>query len=180
LAKKSILNGKINSHYQTVKINDLKLFDIKKITDKNALLFLWVVSPMLPYGIDLMSSWGFEYSTIAFVWYKRKCNPGHYTMSECEICLVGKKGKIPKPKRNNIRQFLSEERGIHSKKPNEIRDRIALIFPNSKKIELFAREGHLGWDSWGNEVGFINGKENKEIMIKKRKGLLGLKLNKED
>jgi N6-adenosine-specific RNA methylase IME4 len=100
-----------------------------------------------------MKAWGFAYKTIAFVWDKQKVNPGYYTMSQCEICLVGKKGTIPAPRgTRNERQFLSEMRGRHSTKPDEIRKRIERMFPTQKKIELFARETVEGWDAWGNEV----------------------------
>ena len=153
LAKKSILNGNLNTHYDTLTIKDLKQLPIKEISDENSLLFLWVVSPMLDDCIDVLKSWGFKYSTIAFVWYKEKTNPGSYTMSECEICLVGKKGTIPKPRgARNIKQFLSEKKTRHSSKPKEIRNRIEQMFPTQDKIELFAREKVDCWDVWGNEV----------------------------
>lgn len=153
LAKKSILNGDINFHYKTMNLEDIKNLKINNITNNNSLLFLWVVSPMLKEGIEVMESWGYKYATIAFVWYKQKTNPGHYTMSECEICLVGKKGKIPESRGlRNVRQFISEKRTEHSSKPSEIRNRIHQMFPNSNKIELFARKRFDGWDSWGNEV----------------------------
>ena len=157
LAKTSILNGELNTHYSTMTLDELKRLNIPKISSENSLLFLWVVSPMLDDGIDVLKSWKFIYATIAFVWYKQRTNPGHYTMSECEICLVGKRGTIPKPRgARNIRQFLSEMRGNHSSKPDEIRNRISLMFPSQKKIELFAREKHEGWDVWGNEVDGID------------------------
>ena len=109
--------------------------------------------PFLKIGIDLMNKWGFDFSTIGFVWYKEKINPGSYTLSECEVCLIGKKGKIPTPRgARNIKQFLAEKRTRHSAKPNEIRNRIFQMFPTQNKIELFAREKHEGWDVWGNEV----------------------------
>ena len=134
-------------------LKDLKALDVKSISDKNCMLFLWVVSPMLKEGIEVMEAWGFKYATIAFIWHKQRTNPGHYTMSECEICLVGKRGKIPNPRGSrNERQFLSELRTKHSKKPNEIRNRISKMFPEQTKIELFARQRHEGWDAWGNEV----------------------------
>ena len=44
------------------------------------------------------------------------------------------------------------QRGKHSVKPEEPRKMIERFYPNSKKIELFAREKVDGWDSWGNEV----------------------------
>jgi N6-adenosine-specific RNA methylase IME4 len=100
-----------------------------------------------------MKAWGFDYKTIAFVWDKQKTNPGYYTLSQVEICLVGKKGKFPTPRGSRKeRQFLSEMRGVHSKKPDEIRQRITKMFPTQKKLELFARQTSDGWDVWGNEV----------------------------
>lgn len=153
LAKKSILNGKLNIHYNTLDLKDLKRLPIKDILNDNCLLFLWVVSPMLDDCIDVLKSWGFKYSTIGFIWHKQKTNPGSYTMSECEICLIGKKGKIPQPRgARNVRQFLSEMRTKHSTKPKEVRNRIEKMFPEQSKIELFAREKSDGWDVWGNEV----------------------------
>ena len=140
LAKTSILNGTLNKHYSTMGIQDIKNLQVDDICDKDCLLFLWVVSPMLDDCIDVLKSWGFKYSTIGFIWYKQKTNPGSYTMSECEICLIGKKGNIPTPRGlRNIRQFLSEKKTKHSAKPAEIRDRITKMFPTQNKIELFAR-----------------------------------------
>jgi len=153
LAKTSILNGELNTHYSTMALKDLKALDVQSISDNNCMLFLWVVSPMLKEGIEVMESWGFKYATIAFVWHKQRTNPGHYTMSECEICLIGKQGTIPTTRgARKVRQILSEMRGKHSAKPNEIRTRIETMFPMQKKIELFARIKPEGWDVWGNEV----------------------------
>lgn len=153
LAKTSILNGELNTHYGTMTIAELGGLPLGSISDKNSMLFMWVVSPMLDDGIELMKKWGFKYSTIAFIWHKQRANPGHYTMSECEICLVGRRGKIPTPRGvRNVRQFLSEMRGKHSAKPTEIRNRIELMFPTQKKLEMFARQSAKGWDAWGNEV----------------------------
>ena len=153
LAKTSILNGELNTHYSTMTLKELKALNVESISDKNCMLFLWVVSPMLTEGMEVMKAWGYKYATIAFIWHKQKTNPGHYTMSECEICLVGKRGIIPTPRgARNIRQFLSEMRGKHSAKPKEIRNRIEKMFPTQNKVELFARQNVEGWDAWGNEV----------------------------
>lgn len=146
-------NKSVKHHYNTIKTDTLKTLDVASITAPNAVLFLWTSSPHLDQAIDLMKAWGFAYKTIAFVWDKQKVNPGYYTMSQCEICLVGKKGTIPTPRGSrNERQFLSEMRGRHSAKPTEIRKRIERMFPTQKKLELFAREKVDGWDVWGNEV----------------------------
>lgn len=142
-------------YYPTMKLEEMKRLDIASLCDTDCLLFMWTSSPHLDQAIDLMKTWGFLYATIGFVWNKERLNPSFYTMSQIEICLIGrrKKGKIPQPRgARNVRQFLSELRGEHSEKPNEIRNRIVEMFPTQKKIELFARKKYEGWDSWGNEI----------------------------
>ena len=140
-------------HYNTMTLEELKQLKIQEKTEQDALLFLWTSSPHLEQALELMKAWGFDYKTIAFVWDKQKTNPGYYTLSQVEICLVGKKGKFPTPRGSRKeRQFLSEMRGVHSKKPDEIRHRISKMFPTQKKLELFARQTSDGWDVWGNEV----------------------------
>lgn len=151
-------NKSAEDHYPCLTLDNLKELPIPSITEKDALLFLWTSSPHLPQAIALMEAWGFEYKTVAFVWDKQRLNPGYYTLSQIEICIVGKKGSIPKPRgARNVHQFFSEERTIHSKKPDEIRKRIERMFPTQKKVELFARQKPDGWDVWGNQVeGGIN------------------------
>jgi N6-adenosine-specific RNA methylase IME4 len=134
-------------------LDKLKELKVKEKCDKDCVLFLWTSSPHLPQAIELMTAWGFDYKTVAFVWEKQKTNPGYYTMSQCELCLVGKRGKIPRPRGSRKeRQFLSSMRGRHSEKPEEIRSRISRMFPDQKKLELFARQKVEGWDAHGNEI----------------------------
>jgi len=53
---------------------------------------------------------------------------------------------------NNIYQKVEAERTKHSKKPEEVRKNIELLFGELPRIELFAREKTEGWHVWGNEV----------------------------
>lgn len=140
-------------HYGTLKLRELKTLNVSEVADKDCLLFLWATSPHLDQAIELMKTWGFQWATVGFVWDKKRVNPGFYTMSQCELCLIGKRGKIPSPRgARNIRQVVQEIRGKHSKKPEEVRRRIELMFPDQKKLELFARDKVEGWDCWGDEV----------------------------
>lgn len=146
--------GAVN-HYPCLKLAVLKKLPVQQLFDNNCLLFLWSSSPHLDQAIELMKSWSFSYATVAFVWDKQRVNPGFYTMSQCELLLVGKKkgGKIPKPRgARNIRQFISSLRSKHSEKPSEARYRIEQMFPQQNKIELFARQKVQGWDAWGDEI----------------------------
>lgn len=149
--------SKASHHYSTMNIEDLKKFQVAEICEENCLLFMWTSSPHLDQAIDLGKSWGFQFATVAFVWNKMRVNPGWYTMSQCELCLLFKKGIIPKPRGDrNIRQLIECKRGRHSEKPIEARDRIHKMFPHHNKIELFARPLELkneqNWDYFGDEV----------------------------
>tara|TARA_B100000513_G_scaffold194944_1_gene124612 strand:- start:398 stop:940 length:543 start_codon:yes stop_codon:yes gene_type:complete len=141
------------AHYPTMVLKDLKQLPIANLCNDNALLFMWTSSPHLNQAIDLMAAWGFKYVTVAFVWDKMRVNPGYYTMSQCELVILGKRGKIPTPRgARNVRQYVQQKRGRHSAKPNEVRNRIVAMFPTQNKLELFARVKTEGWATWGNEV----------------------------
>jgi N6-adenosine-specific RNA methylase IME4 len=111
---------------------------------------MWATSPHLNQAIELGTAWGFEYKTIGFVWDKMNHNPGQYTLSNCEICLIFKKGKIPRPRgARNVQQLVRVKRGEHSAKPIEVAEGIEKMFPTQEKIELFCRRKRPGWSAWG-------------------------------
>ena len=140
-------------HFSTVTTQELACLPVAEIAADDSLLFLWATSPHLDQAIALGKAWGFAWATVAFVWDKQRVNPGHYTLSQCELCLVFKRGRIPAPRgARNVRQLVSAPRGRHSEKPAEVRARIEAMFPQQSKIELFARSRAPGWDSWGEEV----------------------------
>ncbi|WP_419842041.1 MT-A70 family methyltransferase [Candidatus Poriferisodalis sp.] len=141
-------------HYPTVRLGDLKRLQVRDIAANNSLLFMWATNPHLDQAIELGKAWGFAWATVAFVWDKQRISPGFYTMSQCELCLVFKRGRIPRPRgARNVRQLVQEERQAHSAKPDEVRRRIDAMFPEQSKIELFARScTERGWATWGLEV----------------------------
>lgn len=145
-----------DEYYPTMSFAELRSMrdGILSIADEDCLLFMWVVSPELKRCLEVGEAWGFKYITVAFVWYKERANVGNYTMPQCELCLLFKRGKIPADRVRNPgqKQFISEPITIHSRKPACVRTRIEAMFPKSKKIELFARQQVDGWDAWGNEV----------------------------
>lgn len=146
--------GGASTHYSTLTVKEMSTWKIgKHLATMNCLLFMWATSPKIEDALELGRAWGFRYTTVAFVWNKMRVNPGNYTMSECELCLVFKRGRIPQPRgARNVRQLVNEKRREHSRKPDGVRKRIEQMFPTQKKIELFAREKVEGWDVWGNEV----------------------------
>jgi N6-adenosine-specific RNA methylase IME4 len=150
---RTIFISSANFKYPTLTLNELKRIPLLEIAEDDCLLFMWVTNPHLAKGIELGHAWGFEYKTVAFVWDKMVHNPGKYTLSYCELCLVFKRGRIPNPRgTRNEKQLVRAARGHHSAKPDEVRQAIERMFPTQKKIELFARHKPVGWDVWGLEV----------------------------
>ena len=136
--------------YPTLKTEKLKQIPIQNIANDNCILFMWTSNPHLAQAIELGKAWGFEYRTVAFVWNKGIHNPGKYTLSYCELCLLFKRGKIPTPRgARNVKQIINVPRGKHSEKPKEVREGIEAMFPQQKRIELFAREKIIKWNNWG-------------------------------
>jgi site-specific DNA-methyltransferase (adenine-specific) len=146
------------THYQTQSLDWIKSLPVKDIADKDCVLFLWAVNPLLPEAFEVIKSWGFKYKTLAFCWNKETrlfnktvSNLGRWTMGGVELCLLATKGK-PKRIAKNVKQVVWEMRGRHSQKPCEVRYRIVELMGNLSRIELFARQKTAGWDVWGNEV----------------------------
>ena len=149
----------LSNHYNTMRLEELKALPINNLTKEDSVCFMWVTDSHIDEALKIFKSWGFEYKTIAFNWVKTTSNGNYcknvapWTMKSSEICLLGTKGKMTKYKQaNNIESLVIAERTKHSKKPEEVRKRIELLFGDLPKIELFARQKTEGWDVWGNEV----------------------------
>ena len=142
--------GGVANHYKTMSIKDIVNMKsaVEQISDEDCLLFMWVTFPNLKEGLKVIEEWGFKYKTLGFSWIKlNKKNKkpffgiGFYTKSNCEVCLIGIKGKPGKIiKSNKVSSCIISERREHSRKPDEARERIQQLVGDVPKIELFARQ----------------------------------------
>lgn len=89
--------GKSLSDYE--KNRDSKITDSSD-SGKRQRIVLWVTAPCLIEGIELISSWGFTYKTMAFTWVKQNrksdglfTGMGYYTRANAEFCLLATRGK---------------------------------------------------------------------------------------
>jgi N6-adenosine-specific RNA methylase IME4 len=146
------LGGAIK-HYNSMSINELCNLPIKEITEKDAVLFLWVTSPKLNLFLQLMDAWGFDYKT-SFVWDKVKHNMGHYNSVRHEFLLIGGKGKSTPDVKKLVDSVISIERSDkHSEKPIEFIELIDSLYTYGNRIELFARQAKKdNWFYYGNEI----------------------------
>jgi len=146
-------------HYPRMSTSEICQLDVKSIAAPSSVLFLWVTDGYLDSGITVMQSWGFKYTTVAFVWVKthRTGRPvavvSPWFMKSTELCLFGTRGRPYKfLATGSTRSLIMAIRTAHSTKPGSARRRIEDMFPGTNKIELFARKKSFGWDVWGNEV----------------------------
>ena len=144
--------GAAEHHYPAMSIYELCNLSINKITADNAVLFLWVTSPLLEECFEVINTWGFTYKT-SFVWDKEKHNYGHYNSVRHEFLLICTKGSYL-PENNKLFDSVQtiNRSTIHSQKPEEFRKIIETMYPSGRKIELFARKTAPGWDVYGNEI----------------------------
>lgn len=152
------VEGAAERHYSTMSLEDICKLPIKSISAKDSILFLWVTFPQLPAALRVISAWGFQYKTVAFLWLKknRKADSwyfglGFWTRGNAEVCLLATRGH-PKRKSKKVHQFIISPIEAHSKKPDIVRDKIVELAGDVPRIELFARQVTPGWDVWGNEV----------------------------
>lgn len=140
-------HGGAVSHYNTMPLDDICELPIP--AEKDAVLFLWATSPLLPEAFEVIRAWNFDYKT-SFVWDKVAHALGHYNSVRHELLLVATKGSCTPDSDRRYDSVVSIERTEHSAKPAYFRDLIDELYPVGHRIELFARESNDGWDVWGD------------------------------
>ena len=139
--------GGAEKHYTTMPLDEICALPIPSAD--NAVLFMWVTSPLLEDSFKVINAWGFKYKS-SFVWDKIAHNMGHYNSVRHEMLLIATRGSCTPDVPKLFDSVVSIERTEHSRKPKEFRDMIDTLYPYGERLELFAREAPEGWDVWGN------------------------------
>lgn len=144
---KAGVSRSIENQYPTMTLADIQAMPIGNIALPDCLLALWVTR--IDWGLDTLRAWGFKYKA-EFVWDKKIFGMGGIVRYQHESLLLG---SIGKPAINKIHQpsVLSAKRTGHSVKPIAVIEWLDRLMPDKPRIELFARTGYPGWDSWGND-----------------------------
>jgi N6-adenosine-specific RNA methylase IME4/ParB-like chromosome segregation protein Spo0J len=147
------VSREIEEQYPTMATEDICALLVADICTPDAMLFLWVPSPLLYHGMRVIEAWGFEYRT-HMVWVKDKIGPGYYVRQQHEVLLIARRGNPPVPPENARPPsvFHAPRSATHSKKPVEGYELIERMYPELPKIELFARAAREGWHRWGNQA----------------------------
>lgn len=145
-----------DNHYPCSDLDDIKARPVGDIAADDCALFLWVTTPFLDAGFEVMKAWGFDYKS-SIVWGKERVGEARGTAywfrGEHETVLFGTHGNVPAPiPGTQFPSFFLAPVGEHSAKPDKIHEIAEAYFPNLPKIELNARRKRAGWDGWGNEA----------------------------
>lgn len=119
-------------------------------------IFLWSIDKFLPETEVEMQKRGYKLHA-RMIW--DKCNgiaPAFTVRFSHEYLLwFYKPGKMLMPSaetRGKYMTVLREPATVHSRKPTAAYEMLEDMFPDAKKIELFARRSRDGWEAWGNEL----------------------------
>ena len=146
-------NRAIENHYPTMDLGEICTLPVSDIATPDSVLFLWTTSPKLAESMQVIEAWGFVYRT-CMVWDKERIGMGYYARQQHELLLIATRGSVPVPEPENrppsvIRIRRDDE---HSAKPAEFYAMIERMYPELRKLELFARTRRPGWSAWGNQA----------------------------
>jgi N6-adenosine-specific RNA methylase IME4 len=150
--------------YPFMSDDEIMALDVEALADNDCVLFLWTTRRRFRRGVAVAvaEAWGFE-DCGEIIWGLRNRGMGTVSLAnDHEPVLVARRGhdllsadeplgvwfwrqvyewnpkaKVPQKK--------------HSAKPSGFFELIEQVAP-APRLELFAREQRLGWDTWGNEA----------------------------
>ena len=147
------------SRYSTMSLEHIKSLPVVHAAAPVCHLYLWVPNALLPEGLEVMKSWGFQYKS-NIVWHKIRKDGGpdgrgvgFYFRNVTEMLLFGVRGKNARtlnPGRTQV-NYLATRKREHSRKPDEQYALIESCSPGPR-LEMFARGNRAGWASWGNQA----------------------------
>lgn len=147
------------ARYPTMDLQDICDLPVAEHLEDTAHCYLWVPNALLPDGLRVLKSWGFEYKS-NIIWHKVRKDGGSdgrgvgfYFRNVTEIVLFGVRGKNARTLGAGRRQvnLFSTRKREHSRKPDE---QYGIIESCSwgPYLELFGRGRRQNWTVWGNQA----------------------------
>ncbi len=167
------------AQYPTMNDSWIRALPMSDLSSGNTLYWFWSTMPKLKATIEWMSGWGIDYVT-AGAWHKKTVHgntaagTGMVLQSKAEVYLIGRIGRpkyFNRPQsglietinhseqafnaelQSSVPEVIEAVRREHSRKPDEQYNILdALMGPDIRRCELFARTKRPGWDAWGNQT----------------------------
>lgn len=142
--------------YPTCSLDEIKEhLSLVSNAGENGILFLWTIDKYLFQAQEIAESIGYKLHA-RMIWDKVTGIPAAFTVRYGhEYLLYMYKGKlipVAKEERGKIHTVFREQVKQHSKKPEIAYQIIERLYPDLRKIEMYARNTRDGWDCFGNEV----------------------------
>lgn len=147
--------------YTTMSLDEISDLPVRDLAAPMSHLYLWIPNALLPWGLEVMSAWGFTYKG-NIVWHKIRKDGGpdgrgvgFYFRNVTELVLFGVRGSLRTlaAGRRQVNIIRARKRE-HSRKPDELYQIIEACSPGPH-LELFARHRRPGWTQWGNELSVV-------------------------
>jgi N6-adenosine-specific RNA methylase IME4 len=147
------------SRYPTLTIDEICALPVADHMAESAHCYIWVPNALLPWGLQVLASWGFDYKS-NIVWHKVRKDGGSdgrgvgfYFRNVTELVLFGTRGRNARTLAAGRRQVnvIQSRKREHSRKPDE---QYSIIESCSwgPYLELFGRGTRRNWTVWGNQA----------------------------
>lgn len=143
--------------YSVCSLDEIKehLQQATSLCSENSILFLWTIDKYLFEAQRIAKELGYKLHA-RMIWNKVTGIPAAFTVRYGhEYLLYMYKGKL-KPvaleERGKIHTVFTEKVQKHSQKPEISYEIINRLYPDLKKLEMYARNKRDGYDRWGLEA----------------------------
>lgn len=126
----------------------------EKAAEDGCHIYLWTTQRFLPNAFDLFKAWDVEYHCL-LTWVKPTGMTPFSWMFNTEHVLFGRIGSLDLLKQGVKLSFDAPSRE-HSRKPDIFYDIVRKVSP-SPRLDMFSREKHEGFESWGIETDKFEG-----------------------
>lgn len=147
----------VDLDYPVISLEEIKyhLKQATNLSEDSCVLFMWTIDKYLFEAQKIAEDLGYKLHA-RMIWNKVTGIPAAFTIRYGhEYLLYMYKGKlipIDKTQRGKIHSVFTEKVKKHSQKPNIAYEIIEKLYPDTHKLEMYARNYRNGWDAWGNEV----------------------------
>lgn len=143
--------------YKTTSLNDIEQMQADFAYNKaenDHVLFMWTIDKYLHQSEEMVKRLGYKLHA-RMVWNKVTGIPAAFTIRYGHeyllYCYFGKLLPVAKDERGKIHSVFTEQVKRHSQKPEISYEIIERLYPDAKKLEMFARYKRKGWDGWGDQ-----------------------------
>lgn len=147
---KEVRPNQVEWPYPVMTLDEIKALPIKELAFEDGChVYLWVTHKYLPDAFKIFEEWGVKYQCL-LTWVKPVGVSPFSWMYNTEHVLFGRIGNLDLLKMGLKLSFEAtvEE---HSKKPEIFYQRVRDASPEPR-LDMFARQSHFGFKSWGNEA----------------------------